>query len=110
MKTIYIAEDEENIRKLYEAFLSQKYKVLSFPHAEGVLHAFQEQEPHLLLTDQKMGRGLTGDELIQHLRRKGYQGPVLMVSGTIPEGIAYTTLSKPVSLHVLKKTIEELLQ
>ena len=84
MKTIYIAEDEEFIRELYEIALCEKYKVMAFSHAEGVLNAFNEQEPHLLLTDHRMGPGLTGDELISLVRRNGYQGEVLIVSGTIP--------------------------
>lgn len=110
MKTIYIAEDEEGIREIYGQSLTAVYRVKLFPHAESVLEAFQEQEPHLLLTDHKMGKGLTGDELISHVRMQGYQGPVLMVSGMIPEKTSYTALQKPVSMRELKRTIEHLLQ
>ncbi len=107
---IYVAEDEESIRELYEIVLSERYMVQSFPHAEGVLDAFQKQEPHLLLTDHRMGSGLTGDELITHVRKNGYQGHVLMVSGMIPEKTSYTALQKPVALIELKTRIEQLLQ
>ena len=57
-----------------------------------------------------MGEGLTGNQLIKHVRQNGYQGHMLMVSGIIPEGVSYMTLSKPITLIELRRTIEELLQ
>ena len=45
MKIIYVAEDEEMIRELYENILGRKYKVESFSNAKEVLSAFLTQKP-----------------------------------------------------------------
>ena len=108
-KIIYIAEDERNIRMFYERFLNGTYTVRSFPNAEGLLEAFAQEVPHLVVTDQNMGLGLTGDQLICSLREQGYKGAVLMVSATIPKGIECRTLEKPFDLRQLENALKELL-
>ena len=108
-KIIYVADDERNIRMFYERFLSGTYIVKSFPNAEGLLEAFAQEAPHLVVTDQNMGPGLTGDKLVCSLREQGYKGAVLMVSATIPKGIDYRTLEKPFDLRQLQDALKELL-
>lgn len=110
MKTIYIAEDEKNIREIYELALGSTYRVMSFPHAEGVLGAFDIEHPDLLLTDHNMGTGLTGHQLIDQVLERGYGGHVLMISGSIPKDFPHRALQKPLGLRELRSTIEGILQ
>src|SRR3989338_5138816 len=108
---IYASEDEEGIREVYELALRREYRIRLFPHGEGLLEALREGHPHLVLTDNDMKAGFTGHDLItRELPQRGYQGKVLMVSGTIPEQALYRTLQKPVRMHSLLHTIQELLQ
>lgn len=110
MKTIYMAEDDVDTRELYTIALEGKYTLRSFAHAEGALGAFDHRHPDLLLTDHNMGKGLTGHDLIAHVRERGYGGHVLMVSGSIPIGATYRTLDKPVTMEELRSTIDSFFQ
>ncbi len=48
---LFIIDDDATARKLYTKILKDKYKVMSFEHAEDALKAFPDQKPKLIISD-----------------------------------------------------------
>ncbi len=107
---IYVAEDLELIRNIYNRRLKDVYDLSVFSDGESLLDAMnRNNHPDLIITDNYMNR-ITGHELISvKLPELGYQGKVLMVSGQIPRNATYNTLEKPFRIDKLKIIIAELL-
>lgn len=81
--TILVVEDEPEVRKIAVAFLrSLGYAALEADGAEAalaLLHARHEVD--LLFSDVVLGRGMTGVELAEEVRRSKPGMPVLLTSG-----------------------------
>lgn len=68
-KLIYIADDDANIRKLIEGFLTREgYIVAAFPDGEALLEEFTKTEPDLVILDVMMP-GRDGFMITEAIRR-----------------------------------------
>lgn len=83
-KLIFIVDDNANIRKGYALILSriEGCKVHAYECPGDLLNALEEgQEPDIIVTDNDMP-GMTGGQLVRHLRSKGFVKPIIMSSGS----------------------------
>ncbi len=68
-KSIYVADDEQNIRELVKSFLeSEGYSVTAFEDGDALLDAFKEKPCDLVILDIMMP-GSNGFEICSELRR-----------------------------------------
>lgn len=78
-QTIYIADDEKNIRELLQAFLeSDGYEVTAFPTGDALLAAFQQKPADLVILDIMMP-GKDGLCCCEELRRYSAV-PIIMLT------------------------------
>jgi DNA-binding response OmpR family regulator len=120
MKTILIADDEEDIRIVVRMRLDEDdYRLLEASNGRDALALARSEHPDLLILDSRMP-GLTGQEVVQALQEDGVTAciPVIMVTGKddVPELVALrqtgriTLVAKPFSPRVLFDQIEHLLR
>ena len=79
MKTVLIAEDEEDIRNIMTLYLQQEYHVISYGNGEEALVGIIENKPDIVLLDVLLP-GINGFAICQHLREKKVMTPVIFVS------------------------------
>lgn len=80
-KSIYIADDDVNIRNLVQTFLQKEgYNVLSFPDGESLLRAFSSQPSDLVILDVMMP-GRDGFLICSDIRSMS-QVPIVMLTAT----------------------------
>lgn len=80
-QTIYLADDEQNIRNLITAFLTQEgFQVQSFPSGDALLAACMDAMPDLVILDVMMP-GTDGFSICAQLRQKSAELPIIIVSG-----------------------------
>jgi Response regulators consisting of a CheY-like receiver domain and a winged-helix DNA-binding domain len=79
MATILIAEDDENVRLLIGHRLKSHYSVIAAADGKEALDILASQHVDLLVADIMMPR-MDGFELVQNLRRRGLELPVLMLT------------------------------
>lgn len=115
-KVILVVDDEEMIRSIIECVFQKEYDVLSASSGEEAIKLLKNT-PHvdLVITDLEMPRG-DGEMLIRHIRGEGRIIPcVLMSGGNDPRCERWFEYSfddfirKPLSISVLRKTVEDLL-
>ncbi len=79
-QTIYIADDEENIRALMKAFLSREgYEVEVFSDGDALLRAFEAKKADLVVLDIMMP-GTDGLSVCSALRATSPNLPIIIVS------------------------------
>ncbi|MCS7014305.1 MAG: response regulator [Chloroherpetonaceae bacterium] len=117
-KTLLVVDDEDLIRDLLADILSENYNlILCKDGAEGV-KKFDEHFHHLsgVITDLVMPK-LSGDRLIQHIRQKAPEMPILIITGyeretdllSIQKSGNIKTLQKPFKIEKLHTTLQALL-
>ena len=79
MKTVIIAEDEEDIRNIMTLYLQQKYHVIAYGNGEEALAGIIEKKPDIVLLDILLP-GISGFTICQQLREKNVMTPVIFVS------------------------------
>ena len=80
MAKILIVDDEEGIRMLYAMELQDEgYEVITLPDGKDLLEVVDTQEPDCIVLDIKM-REYNGLDLLQQIRRKHYDLPVILNS------------------------------
>lgn len=80
METIYLADDEKNIRDLMNAFLTQEgFSVRTFADGDSLLAACEQAMPDLVVLDIMMP-GTDGLSVCSHLRQKDAALPIIIVS------------------------------
>jgi DNA-binding response OmpR family regulator len=79
MKTVIIAEDEEDIRNIMTLYLQQEYHVIAYGNGEEALAGIIENKPDIVLLDILLP-GINGFTICQHLRKKKVMTPVIFVS------------------------------
>ncbi len=80
MAKILIVDDEEGIRMLYSMELQDEgYEVVTRPDGRNLLEVVEEEKPDCIILDIKM-REYSGLDLLQELRRKYYNLPVILNS------------------------------
>lgn len=87
--TVYVVDDDASIRRLL-SWLMEKEGVLvqSYANAEAFLEGFKANGPACLVLDLKLG-GMDGLGLQQRLKERGYELPVVFVSGAaqVPQAV-----------------------
>ena len=79
-QTIYLADDEKNIRDLIVAFLAQEgFAATAFANGDALLEACERALPDLVILDVMMP-GTDGLSVCSHLRKLHPQLPILIVS------------------------------
>ena len=80
MPKILIVDDEEGIRMLYSMELEDEgYKVITLPDGKDLLKVIDNEKPDCLVLDIKM-REFNGLDLLQEVRKKHYDLPVILNS------------------------------
>lgn len=116
--TILITDDEKSIRNsLREILEYEDYRVLESEDGETALQLLEGEQVDLLLLDVKM-KGMDGIEVLEEIRERGVELPVILVSGhgTIELAVeatkkgAYDFIEKPPDLNRLLVSIRNALQ
>lgn len=83
--TILIIEDDETLRGVLEMGLSSEgYRVLTADNGRDGIRLAAEEAPHLVLLDVALP-GLNGFDVCRELRHKGFNAPIMMVTGKTDE-------------------------
>jgi len=77
---IVVIEDEEDILELIEYHLNKEgYDVTGFLSTENVEQFLEEEIPSLMIVDRNLP-GMEGSEFVAHLRKLGYDIPVIFLT------------------------------
>ncbi|HEY0320963.1 MAG TPA: response regulator [Pyrinomonadaceae bacterium] len=114
---ILVVDDEECIRTLFKAYLSERYTCFAAANSEEALTLLCEQPFALVISDMIMP-GLSGVELLREITSRYPDTAVIMVSGIDrPQRVldamrlgAYDYLVKPCDLDVLEMCVERALE
>jgi len=110
--TVLVIDDEQAIADLYADWLSVEYEVRTVYDGREALDALDDSVAVILL-DRRMP-GLSGDEVLAEVRRRGFDTRVAMVTAVSPDFDVVAMgfddyLVKPVSGEELLDTVERLL-
>jgi two-component system, cell cycle sensor histidine kinase and response regulator CckA len=113
---VLVVEDEAGLRRLVREILHRKgFRVLMAPDGVDALQALDEQReaPDLVLTDVVMPR-MGGRELATVLRARGFDMPVLFMSGyqdgeEMPDDPSYSYIAKPFTPDALVEKVRRVL-
>lgn len=118
MKTILIVDDEKSVRDSLKMVLEfESFEVLFAENGQEALKILNQASADLILLDVKMA-GMDGLEVLQRIREKNSDLPVIMISGhgTIDTAVeatklgAFDFLPKPLDREKLLVTIRNALQ
>ena len=115
MKTILLADDDEEIRTVFGMSLERYYRILEAATGPSALELTSRERPDLIVLDWTMP-GSSGIEILTALRQDPLTAnmPVIMLTGKEEEADrtraaalgAYAFLVKPVNPPQLLKTIQ----
>ena len=116
MARVLVVDDDDNIRDTLYELLSEQYVCQTAETAEKALARLEADPYDVVLTDISMP-GLSGLELLGHVRQRFPNTPVIIVSGISDhehaEGLiklgAFEYLLKPFSLEVVEKSVSRAL-
>ena len=117
MAAILIVDDDDSVRDVLYDLFSEEHLCHAAATAEQALVFLREQTYDVVLTDISMP-GLSGLELLGHLRQEQPETPVIVVSGigdrTHAEGLtrlgAYDYILKPFRLEVVETSVARALE
>jgi len=76
---ILVVDDEMHIRMLYQEELeSEGYEVLTSDGSDDVPLLIERQKPDVVILDIKLGHGVSGLDILQDIRRKDQDLPVIL--------------------------------
>jgi DNA-binding NtrC family response regulator len=112
MPKILVVDDDDAIRDTLYELLSEEYLCQTAETAEKAFARLEADSYDVVLTDISMP-GLSGLELLGHIRQKFPNTPVIMISGIgdqdHAQGLiklgAFDFLLKPFSLEVVEKSV-----
>ncbi len=117
--TILIVDDEPNTLKVLSAILKNKgYDILTARTAEEALNIIKKKDVDAIISDYKLP-GINGIQLVDEIKDKGYQMPIVMLTayGTIEKAVeamkkgAFNYLVKPVNpdelITVMREAIDK---
>jgi len=112
---ILIVDDEVGLLKILGNVLrTWGYNVITAKNGIEALWKFKEENPDLVLSDQRMP-GMKGTEALAKMKEMNEDVPVVLMTG-LPDEIqekdrrkAYSILAKPFNLDELKTVIKEAL-
>jgi len=113
MPKILVVDDDDTIRDTLYELLSEDYLCQTAETAEKAFARLEADSYDVVLTDISMP-GLSGLELLGHIRQKFPNTPVIMISGIgdhdHAQGLiklgAFDFLLKPFSLDVVEKSVK----
>ncbi len=113
MPKILVVDDDDAIRDTLYDLLSEQYVCQTAETAEKALARLEADEYDVVLTDISMP-GLSGLELLGHIRQKYSKTPVIIISGISDQehaqGLirlgAFDFLLKPFRLEVVEKSVQ----
>ena len=116
MPSILVVDDDETIRETLYELLSEQYLCQTAETAERALARLEADPYDVVLTDISMP-GLSGLELLGHVRQKYPKTPVIIISGISDQehaqGLinlgAFEYLLKPFRLEVVEKSVKRAL-
>lgn len=111
--TVLIVDDEAQLLRLYRQFLTDEYVVRTASSGTDALDQLDESVEAALI-DRRMP-GMSGDELLEEMRARGYDGLVTMVTAVEPDtdiiDMAFDDyLVKPVGAEQLQSHVASLLR
>jgi DNA-binding NtrC family response regulator len=118
MKTILVVDDDKSVRDSLKMVLEfESFEVLFAESGQEALRILNQAAVELVLLDVKMA-GMDGLEVLQRIREKSSELPVIMISGhgTIETAVeatklgAFDFLSKPLDRDKLLVTVRNALQ
>ncbi|MGH9928853.1 MAG: sigma-54-dependent transcriptional regulator [Pyrinomonadaceae bacterium] len=112
MPKVLVVDDDETIRDTLYELLSEEYLCQTAETVEKAFARLEADSYDVVLTDISMP-GLSGLELLGHIRQKFPDTPVIMISGIgdqeHAQGLiklgAFDFLMKPFSLNVVEKSV-----
>lgn len=110
--TVLAVDDEHSLLEIYEMWFDDGYAVKTADGGEAALSAFDETVDIVLL-DRRMP-GMSGDEVLERLRKDGHDCPVVMVTAAEPDEDAVELafdeyVVKPLDRAELLDTVERAL-
>ena len=113
MQRVLVVDDDDTIRDTLYELLSDEYLCQTAETAEKALARLEADSYDVVLTDISMP-GLSGLELLGHIRQKFPETIVIMISGIgdheHAQGLiklgAFDFLLKPFSLEVVEKSVK----
>ena len=81
---IYIVEDDEGIREVYEGAFEDSYNTVSFENGEDFLRAFESKRPSLIILDIMLP-DMDGYKILTKIREQDEKVPVIIVSAKSDE-------------------------
>jgi DNA-binding NtrC family response regulator len=113
MSRVLVVDDDETIRDTLYELLSEDYLCQTAETAEKAFARLEAETYDVVLTDISMP-GLSGLELLGHIRQKYSDTPVIMISGIgdqeHAQGLirigAFDFLLKPFSLEAVEKSVK----
>jgi two-component system, NtrC family, response regulator PilR len=113
MSRVLVVDDDETIRDTLYDLLSEKYVCQTAETAEKAFARLEADSYDVVLTDISMP-GLSGLELLGHIRQVYEETPVIIISGISDQehaqGLirlgAFDFLLKPFRLEVVEKSVE----
>ena len=116
MPLILVVDDDETIRDTLYELLSAEYDCQTAQTAEQALARLEVESYDVVLTDISMP-GLSGLELLGHVRQKYPDTPVIIISGISDQehaqGLirlgAFEYLLKPFRIEVVEKSVKRAL-
>lgn len=116
-KNILIVDDEVDIRVLLESVLFE-YETDSASDVDEALEKLNEKSFDLIISDMRMPGGKSGEDLINILKERQINTPIIIMTGHMDSGsrvaelkkIAFDCLTKPFRINELMDVIEKALQ
>lgn len=111
--TVLIADDDVSLLEVFERYLHGAEEVRQAEGGEEALDLVDDTVDIILL-DRRMP-GVSGDEVLDRIRDRGFTCPVVMVTAVVPDE-AITSLrfneyvTKPVSQDELRQVVQHTLQ
>ena len=113
---IYVVEDDEGIREVYEGALEEDYDLRLFPDGAGFFAVFDTARPDLVILDIMMP-GMSGLEVQEHLLARKADLPIIFITGhgDVPMAVralkkgAVDFIEKPFQQAALKAQVEHML-
>jgi DNA-binding response OmpR family regulator len=108
---VLVVEDERTLAEMYASWLAEEYDVETAHDGEAALGAY-DAGVDVVLLDRRLP-GITGDDVLEHIRETGDECRVAMVSAVTPDfdiyGMGFDDyLVKPVSREELLDLVERM--
>lgn len=81
---IYIVEDDEGIREVYEGAFEEGYQTVSFENGTDFLNAFEKKRPSIIILDIMLP-DMDGYKILTKIRELDEKVPVIIVSAKSDE-------------------------